>query len=161
MFLGHYDRAQEFERLDEGSEWYRFDSSGLALYRGNDSEALALIRQTAPEDPRNRDFLRAYLEHRPASELDALALAEERQMEGVRDSEQKYWTAGRLSYGGQAQLALRLLRRAIEQNFCAYPAMDRNPLLAAVRKLPEYSAVRAEGIACQQRFLAYRAAVTK
>jgi hypothetical protein len=48
------------------------------------------------------------------------------------------------------------LRRAIEQDYCAYPQMETDPLLAKVRAMPEFAEMRSLGIACQRRFLEHR-----
>jgi tetratricopeptide (TPR) repeat protein len=159
--LGRYDRAELFARVDQGSEWSQYNSARLALYRGNNSQALYLYRQSPTAAGVSKEFVPAFLERRPPTELEALAQELERDMENARDSEQIYWTAADLSFGNQGQPALRLLRRAVEHNYCAYPVMDRDPSLAAVRRLPEYPALRGAGIACQQRFLAHRAELTR
>lgn len=39
---------------------------------------------------------------------------------------------------------------------CSWPAMDSDPLLASVRTMPQFAAIRAAGIACQQNLLAAR-----
>jgi hypothetical protein len=101
--------------------------------------------------------VRACLENRPRTEVDALASAETTGLITIRDSEPKYFAAGDFSRCGYPDLALRLLRRAVEQNYCAYPAMDKDPLLDSVRGTPEFAEIRKMGIACQQRFLAHRA----
>jgi hypothetical protein len=79
----------------------------------------------------------------------------------IRDSEPKYFAAGGFARCGYQDLALRLLRRAVEQNYCAYPAMEKDPLLASIRGTPEFAEIRQAGIACQQRFLAHRAAAKR
>jgi hypothetical protein len=56
------------------------------------------------------------------------------------------------SWAGQPEAALRLLRRAIANNYCSYPVMDSDPFLANIRKLPEYKELRELGIACRENF---------
>ena len=103
----------------------------------------------------------ACLEDRPRAEVDSLAAAETTGLVVIRDSEPKYFAAGDLARCGYPELSLRLLRRAVEQNYCAYPTMDKDPLLASVRGTPEFAEIRKMGIACQERFLAHRAATKK
>jgi hypothetical protein len=79
----------------------------------------------------------------------------------IRDSEPKYFAAGDFSRCGYPDLALRLLRRAVEQNYCAYPTMEKDPLLASIRGTPEFTEIRKMGIACQERFLAHRNAAKR
>ena len=68
----------------------------------------------------------------------------------------KYLLAAWDSFCGQPEFAFRELRRAISQNYCAYPQMETDPLLAKVRAMPEFAEMRSLGIACQQRFLEHR-----
>ena len=68
----------------------------------------------------------------------------------------KYSLAGWDSFCDQPDLALSELRRAIEQDYCAYPEMETDPLLAKLRASPEYAEIRSLGIACQRRFLEHK-----
>jgi hypothetical protein len=90
--------------------------------------------------------------------MDATAGVETARLMAVRDSELKYFLAEDLAHCGYPDLALRLLRKAVQQNYCAFPAMERNPLLASVRGTADFAEIRRMGIDCQQRFLAHRAA---
>jgi hypothetical protein len=73
-----------------------------------------------------------------------------------RDPEQKYWNASRLSVCGHPELGMRLLRTAVEQNYCVPDAIRNDPLLDKVRPLPGYPAVIQSAVECQQQFLDYR-----
>jgi serine/threonine protein kinase len=53
--------------------------------------------------------------------------------------------------------ALQILRKGVEENFCGYPAMDKDPSFASIRSTPEFAEIRKMGMACQQRFLSHRA----
>ena len=68
----------------------------------------------------------------------------------------KYLLAGWYSLCDQPDLAYSALRRAIAQNYCAYPQIQTDPLLAKIRAMPEFAEIRSSGIACQQRFLEHR-----
>jgi len=68
----------------------------------------------------------------------------------------KYFLAGWYSLCDQPALAYSALRRAIAQNYCAYPQMETDSLLAKIRPMPEFAEIRSSGIACQQRFLEHR-----
>ena len=56
----------------------------------------------------------------------------------------------------QPDLVLRLLKTAVEQNYCAWPAMEKDSGFASLRGRPEFAAIRQAGIDCQKRFLAHR-----
>jgi len=72
------------------------------------------------------------------------------------DVETNYFTAAHLAYCGQTSAALRLLQRAVEGNYCSFPAMDRDPMFVRLRQRPEFAAIRTAGVACRDRFLAGR-----
>jgi hypothetical protein len=59
-----------------------------------------------------------------------------------------------LAWAGQFEPALRFLRRAIANNYCSYPVIDSDPLLANIRRLPEYKELREAGMACREKFRA-------
>ncbi len=154
--LGKYDRAAEFLRLDAGSMWSLNEFAFLAFRRGL-PEAEVLKAMPSPSSPSwNIALLRACLEHRPASEIAALAQKGEAFARGARDPEPKYYAAGVHAYCGLREASLRLLRSAIEHNYCSYPAMGNDPLFKKVWDAPKFAALRAAGIECQKKFLARR-----
>ena len=61
-----------------------------------------------------------------------------------------------LAYCGQKDAALRLLRRAVGQNYCAYTALQTDPLLAKFRGTPEFSGLLSAAKECQSKFWAHR-----
>ena len=73
-----------------------------------------------------------------------------------RDPEPKYWTATRMAYVGQKVVALRLLRKAVEENYCQVYGLDHDPLLASLRGDAEFASIRSAAVECQKRFLAHR-----
>jgi hypothetical protein len=97
-------------------------------------------------------MLPACIENRPPQELAALAA----NVQTSEDPEANYLAAANLAYCGQTKEALRLLRLAVQGNYCSYPAMDSDPFFASVRTAPEFAAIRAAGMACQKRFLTER-----
>ncbi|HEY3172170.1 MAG TPA: protein kinase, partial [Thermoanaerobaculia bacterium] len=151
--LGQYDRARDYIALDGKSDWSAFQTVDLLVHEGKRREAAALAR-TIPGIPRS---IQACLDNRPAGEIDSLSREETAALLQIRDSEPKYGAAASLADCGQRELALRLLQKAVEQNFCGYPAMDKDPLFASIRGRPEFAAIRQAGIECQKRFLAHRA----
>ena len=74
----------------------------------------------------------------------------------VRDPEQKVWNASRLANCGHPELGMRLLRAAIEQNYCVPDLIRGDPLLDKVRSLPGYPAILQSAVDCQKQFLEYR-----
>jgi hypothetical protein len=72
------------------------------------------------------------------------------------DPELMYQNADALAFCGQSDAALRQLRKAINGNYCSYPAIDNEPLFDSIRQRPEFVELRQAAIQCQQNFLAYR-----
>jgi len=155
ILLANYERAQDYIRLDAGSQWATFVEADLRLRQGRPAEALALLARVP--DSESVRMARACLGGRPLAEDDPILRNLESQASAGRDSEPKYYEAGRLCYCGYTGVALRLLRRAVEGNFLAYPTMDRDPLLAKVRNTPEYASIRALAIERQTQLTALRA----
>jgi TolB-like protein len=154
--LGNFDRALEYLRLDRGSQWATFVETNVRLKQGRPAETLALLKKL-PGNDRIR-LTQGCLEGRPLPQGDPILRDIESRVLAERDPEPKYFEASRLSYCGYTDMALRLLRRAVEANYLAYPAMDRDPLLAKVRITPEFASIRALAIEKQKELAASRGA---
>ena len=154
LFLqrGDYQRAMNYLNLDLGSEYYKAFSIDALVRTGKEKEAL----QIGPPDIANSRaryaLLLACAGHRPLSEIVALS----RGVHPAEDPEENYFSASDLAYCGQTEAALQMLRRAIEGNYCSYPAIDSDPLFANIRRKPEFGEVRSAAINCQKKFLAER-----
>ena len=153
---GQADRALDFVRLDAGSEWAVRTRAFILLSEGKLAEARQTIQRTSNTPLSGRDLILYCRDPQQESKLsetarkiDAAALA------GV-DSEPRYKSGAMLSYCGQNGAALRLLRSAIHQNYCAYMALQSDPLLVKLRGTAEYSELLSEAKECQNRFLAQR-----
>jgi tetratricopeptide (TPR) repeat protein len=75
---------------------------------------------------------------------------------GALDHEIPYQFAEDFAFCGQEDAALEQLRKAIEGNYCSYPAMDKDPVFDRIRQRPEFAELRAAGIHCQQEFMNHR-----
>jgi hypothetical protein len=72
------------------------------------------------------------------------------------DPEVDYFLAGHLAHCGETESALRMLRLAIDRNYCSFPAMEKDPLFDKLRNDPEFKKIRAYGMMCHEYFLANR-----
>jgi eukaryotic-like serine/threonine-protein kinase len=158
MSLGNLDRAKAFLDLDPGSELVRRLTQQIMVRQGRYDEALAIA---LPPNDRFAGWYRSCLERRPPSAPAQISADLRRQIFETRDSEPKYNIAATAAFCGDRESALQILRRGIEQNFCSYPSMDTDPLLASIRSTPEFAEIRKMAIACQERFVAHRNAVAK
>jgi eukaryotic-like serine/threonine-protein kinase len=156
--LGKYDRARDFFHLDAGSVWVVANMGDILLHEGKAEEALQNYKQSEMLGARNGGSreLELFLRHQSGPEPRAAAQQTESNVMSERDPEPKYWAATEMSYIGQNDVALRLLRRAVEQNYCQVYGLDHDPLLTNLRGDPEFATIRTAAVECQKRFLAHR-----
>src|SRR6266705_1324561 len=121
MDLGKTDRAREFIQLDAGSEWANFATPSLLLREGRVAEARAAVKKVSTNPQFDRDLLEACLVG-ANSELDRLAHEAETNPSAGADPETGYYQGSIFAYCGKKDASLRLLRSAIEHNYCAYAA---------------------------------------
>ncbi|MGA8301972.1 MAG: hypothetical protein WB817_21000 [Terriglobales bacterium] len=56
----------------------------------------------------------------------------------------------------KSEAALRILRKAIQGDYCAYPAMDNDPLLNKIRQKSAFAELRQAGKQCRENFITHR-----
>jgi DNA-binding winged helix-turn-helix (wHTH) protein/TolB-like protein len=156
MALGKYDRAREYFQLQSGTEYEKAGRVEIFLREGREDEALQQLKSLPMTAFYGRPLLEPCLQHGPPANEGAGAQQVRAELMAHRDPFPKYLLAAWDSFCGQPVLASHALRLAISQNYCAYPEMETDPLLARVRALPEFVETRSLGIACQQRFLEHR-----
>ena len=158
---GKYDRAMDFVRLDAGSAWADNVEGLVFLHEGKAEKALENFKKVDMAGGTGRVISRStvlnlYLSGQRGPELEAAVRQDESALMQQRDPEPKYWTATRMAYVGQKVVALRLLRKAVEENYCQVYGLDHDPLLASLRGDAEFASIRAAAVECQKRFLAHR-----
>jgi DNA-binding winged helix-turn-helix (wHTH) protein/serine/threonine protein kinase len=145
---GEYGRAHDFLNLDATSDIGRALSITTLLREGNDGQAITLGPPHVPQWA-SFDMVVACAQHAPAADIARMAAT----VTPSGDPEANYLSAANLAYCGQTTAALALLKRAVEGNYCSYPAVDSDVFFAKLRGLPEFARVRAQAIACQNRYL--------
>jgi TolB-like protein len=149
--LQDYPRAMVYVALDGDSKWANMFEADFAIRQGNRGLALEKIRKAGLQigswDSRVSE---SCLTGRPPSEREAWVREAVHDVLALRDPEPKYYNAGRFAACGHPEAALEMLKSSVEGNYLAYPAMDRDPLLAPIRGLPEFAAIRAEAIRRQK-----------
>lgn len=111
----------DFVRKDLSSEWSKAHAIEVRLREGKKKQAIAI---GAPQIP-HWDSYKMLLEcARVEPELRIKELASKVEVDD--DPEVDYLFAGHLAYCGQASSALRMLKTAIDRNYCSYPAMDKD-----------------------------------
>ena len=154
--LGEPQRAMEFVRLDAGSDWAARQTAFILIGQGKLAEARHSIQRASHTPLMGHDLLQACLDPQSGSQLEGRAQEVETAALAAVDAEPRYVFGTLLSYCGQKDAALRLLRSAIEHNYCAYQSLQSDPLLVKLRGTPEFSELLSAAKECQGRFLRQR-----
>ena len=127
----------------------------MLLPEGKEAEALALLESLAVKNrfPEIPEVVRHC--HQDTPESRASADMAEVQSKALQDPESVYFHAANLAYCGHKEPALRVLRQAIYQGHCSYPAIDNDPRWVSLKQDPGFLEVREEAIACRDRFVEY------
>jgi TolB-like protein len=151
VFLGDYDRALDYTRLDAGSAWAKSVEAQVRVHQRRTADAVAAVQNGA-----NPDILAMVTSAGSAAEREAgMARAEASALHDP-DPENRYFFAILSANAGRREPALRLLRAAVDGNYLLHEGMDRDPVFASIREDPEFAAIRAESVRRQKEFLAKR-----
>jgi eukaryotic-like serine/threonine-protein kinase len=164
--LGDYRRAAEFAALDPLWAGAAQAQRILAtLHSGDRQAAVHALAELSPNErsqrPLREEIVGCLTNSAGAADWTAKWEAE---LMANRDPEPKFIRASRAYLAcGEAVAApvLRLLKRAVEQNYCASEALDRIPGLAPLRSKPEFQQIRAQAQRCHEAFEAHRAQVDR
>jgi hypothetical protein len=83
-------------------------------------------------------------------------LIECRQFRSLTDPEPQYFHGVLMVFCGQPEIASRLFKSAIGRNYCAYSALQNDPLLVKFRGNPEFAQWLSLAKQCQEKFLKER-----
>ncbi len=148
MELGNTHRALDFIQIDAGSEWANYVTPSLLLREGRIAEARAAVK-TMPTNPRyHRDLLQACLDG-SASELDRLARDAVTNGPSEADPEVAYYQGAIFAYCGKKDAAFRMLRTAIETNYCSYSNLLSDPLVRNLHSDPKFDEILTAAHTCQ------------
>lgn len=139
-------------RLDAGSEWADVTLARLYVRQGDMAQAKAF---KLGQNPRSR-ILSACVHNEAPSTISHLAAELSPDALSIPDPEVSYVLAFDYSYCGQNDIAIKLLRKSVAGPYCAATGMQRDPGLAKLRTLPEYSGIFAEATRCRDNFLSQR-----
>ena len=156
MASGKYDRAREYFQLQSGNDYEKAGRVEILVREGKEDEALQVLKSLPTTAFYGRPLLEPCLQHRAPPKGDVAGQQLRSTTMADHDPWPKYALAAWDSFCDQPVFAFAELRRAISQNYCAYPQMETDPLLAKLRAMPEFAEIRSLGIACQQHFLEHR-----
>ncbi len=149
---GKTERAMEYLEQDAGSEWSNSVRVSVLIRQGKMMEA----RQAAPQMTENpmwmRGLVEACLDKAPATDIHRLAEQAENELLAKQNPEMKYHQGTILAACGEKEIAFVFLRQAVTGNYCAYQALQSDPLLAGVRGDAEFHRIAQAARECQQKF---------
>lgn len=148
--------ALDMIQLDAGSEWAFNSEFNNLLREGKVSEAREILHRFSSNPFYDGDFLEACLQPEPPADMDKIAYQVEVAVLAETDPEPQYFRGAIMAFCGQKGIALRLLKTSIGRNYCAYSALQSDPLLAKLRSTPEFDQLLSAGKQCQDRFLKER-----
>ncbi|HVO82192.1 MAG TPA: protein kinase [Terriglobales bacterium] len=148
--LGKTQRAMDYVRLDQGSEWAAYATPSILLREGKLDQAREAVKRMPNTARYHRDLLEACVGLTPQSELDRIAQQDLTSQPAEPDPEIWYYQGAILGYCGKKEAALHMLKLAVEQNYCAYSNLLSDPLLAKLRAEPQFNTVLTAAHQCQQ-----------
>jgi hypothetical protein len=160
MQLNQPQAAMEFVRLDPNSEYAARSKAYIELREGKPLEALKSIQMISTDSPDREmlkvDLFEACLDPSRRSSLDHYSRQAETEAMRAPNQETKYFIGAILAYCGQRDAAARLIKSAIKHNYCAYTALQTDPLWEKLRGSTKYSEVLLLAKECQSRFATLR-----
>jgi len=148
--LGKTDRAMDFVHLDSGSEWAAWVTVYIYLGAGNVAQARESVKSVAKAPAYHRELLTACTQTQRPPDMDRIVREAESSAMMEPDPEAWYHVGALMAYCGQKEAALRLLKAAVQQNYCAYSALLGDPLLKELRKETAFNEVLTAASACQE-----------
>jgi serine/threonine protein kinase len=148
--IGKTDRAMDFVHLDAGSEWAAWATPYVYLGAGNLTQARESAKEVAKAPFYHRELLIACTQAQRPADLERIAREAESSVMAEPDPEEWYRVGALLAYCGHKDAAMRLLKAAVQQNYCSYSALLEDPLLKDLRKETAFNQVLTAGSACQE-----------
>jgi TolB-like protein len=147
--MGKTDRANDFVHLDAGSEWAAWVAPYIDLAEGNLSDAREAAKNMGKAAYYHRDLMVACTAAQRPSDFAKIVRETESSVMVEPDPEAWYHVGALMAYCGQSEPALRLLKAAVQQNYCAYTALLDDPLLKDLRKQTSFDVVLTSASNCQ------------
>ncbi|HYN16162.1 MAG TPA: protein kinase [Terriglobales bacterium] len=154
--LGKTDRAMDYFRLDANSEWGRAHLPAILLRGGKIDEAEEAIKNMPDLAIWFKGVLSQCVQNGAVAVGQNIDAKTQAALLGIRDPELLYYQGSLMAFCGHRDLAVRMISEAIQHNYCAYSALEVDPLLASLRDIPEFRRLRDAATKCQQDFLVAR-----
>ena len=132
--FGKPDRAMDFVHLDAGSEWAAWVTPYVYLSEGDVTQARESAKSMGKATYYHRELMAACMAAQRPADLPKIVRETESSVMMEPDAEAWYHVGALMAACGQNEPALRLLKAAVQQNYCAYGALLDDPLLKNLRK---------------------------
>jgi serine/threonine protein kinase len=147
--MGNTDRAMDFVHLDAGSEWAAWVTPYVFLAQGDVVEARQAADNMGKASTYHRELMLACTAAQRPADLARIMRVTEASVMLELDPEAWYHVGALMAACGQNEPALRLLKAAVQQNYCAYTALLDDPLLKGLRKETAFNEVLTAASNCQ------------
>jgi serine/threonine protein kinase len=147
--MGKTDRAMDFVHLDAGSEWAAWVTPYVHLASGDIVDARAAAKNMAKAPIYHRSLMEACTAAQKPADLAKIVRENEASVKAEPDAEAWYHVGALMAACGQNEPALRLMKAAVQQNYCSYTALLEDPLLKDLRKETAFSEVLTASSNCQ------------
>lgn len=147
--MGKTDRAMDFLHLDAGSEYQAWVTPYVYLAAGNVTDARAAAKSMGKASYYHRDLMEACTAVQKPPDFAKIVRESESSVMMEPDAEEWYHVGALMAACGQKEPAMRLLKAAVQQNYCAYSALLDDPLLKDLRKETAFDEVLTAASNCQ------------
>ena len=147
--MGKTERAMDFIHLDAGSEWAAWVTPYVQLAEGNVAAARESAKSMGKASTYHRELMGACTAAQRPPDMDRIVRETESAVMMEPDPEPWYHIAALMAACGQKDPALRLLKAAVQQNYCAHDALLDDPLLKDLRKETAFNEVLTAASNCQ------------
>src|SRR5271169_6238714 len=147
--MGKTDRAMDFVHLDAGSEWAAWVTPYVYVAEGNLAEARATAKNMGTASFYHRPLMEACTAAQRPADLAKTVREAESSVMMEPDAEAWYHVGALMAACGQNEAALRLLKAAVQQNYCAHSALLDDPLLKDLRKDTAFNEVLTASSNCE------------
>jgi hypothetical protein len=120
------------------------------LASGNVAQARESVKSVSKAPIYHRELLAACTQAQRPADMDRIVREAEASVMTEPDPAAWYHMGAMMAYCGQKDPALRLLKSAVQQNYCAYSALLGDPLLKSLRKETAFDEVLTAASTCQE-----------
>ncbi len=147
--MGNYARGAEFVQLDAGSQYAEDNMMRHYLREGNVARAKEIAAKLKPK-------IVGCLSDAPAPNQAALDRQAEAAILTDPDPEPHYVIAQDFLFCGYKEIALEMIKNAIDNHFCAYSGLQNDSAWAKLRGTPEFAELVSTAKKCRDDFMAER-----